>query len=87
MGYMRAAEMIAFAGRDAALQDHLQCNLYPPVTLAVVPYAEEAIDRCRDGEWDAEITFPNGTVQTAAQVVEGLRLEAFLNAEEESEED
>jgi hypothetical protein len=82
MGYARAAEMIEFAGFDYALNDHLQHNCFPPITLQVVPYAKQAIQHCKEENPDEEITFPNGVVRTAGQIVEDLHLWAFVESED-----
>jgi len=61
---------------------HLSSNHYPPVHSAFVEAAEEAIRLAELGEWETELTLPNGLVRTAAFVIEGLHLEAFLSGEE-----
>lgn len=60
-----------------ALQHHLSYNVFPPCP-AVVPFARAAIEQ--DGEGD--ITFPDGTVVSAAQLIEDLRLEFFLEGDD-----
>lgn len=64
---------------------HLSSNHYPPVHSAFAETAERAIELANAGDWDAELTMPNGLVRTVAFVVDGLHLESFLAADEEYE--
>ena len=81
MGYMRAIEMIAFAGFDVALRDHLEHNLHPPApaTHDNVALAKRAIDAMVDGDPEQTVAVGLGSY-TAAQVVEGWHLGAFVDA-------
>jgi hypothetical protein len=83
MGHMRAAEMRAFLGRDRALDDHLRYNHYPPIHPDFKPVAVEAIDKANEGDWEHEITMPNGITKTVGEIVEGMHLEAFLGDDDE----
>lgn len=67
----------------AALGWHLASNHYPPVHEAFVPTCEEALEAAGRDDWQHEITMPNGLVRTAAQIIQGLHLEAFLAPEED----
>ena len=78
MGYMNALAMAGATDRHTALSWHLQANCYPPVHQAFLPVCEQAIDAALEDDWDREIEMPNGLVRTAAYIVDGLHLEAFL---------
>jgi hypothetical protein len=83
MGKRRAEEMASavregYASLDAALRYHLTCNHYPPVHTSFIETARTAIEACQRDEYDEEIIMPNGLVRTAAEIVEGLHLEDFL---------
>ena len=81
MGYTRAAEMIEFAGFELALRDHLQHNLFPPVSLTFLGAAKQAIAEVEQDEPNATITLPNEQKVHAGEVVQSLHLEAFLDPE------
>lgn len=83
MGNLQAQEMVRLLQRKQALEWHLQCNHYPPVSLDFVPVAEEAIKKGNEEDWDFVITMPNGITKTVGEIVEGLHLESFLDYEEE----
>ena len=86
------AEGIAQAVRDGfmtqevALTHHLQSNHYPPVHTAFVGACVCAIIACREGDTDQRIQCPNGRTMTAAEIIDGLHLEAFLPREDDGEE-
>lgn len=69
---------------DHALRMHLTANHYPPLPVALIPLAKEAIERARDEEWDENIALPlDFTYQLREnlkvwEVVETLHLYAFL---------
>jgi hypothetical protein len=52
---------------------HLQYNVYPPVTLEMIPYCEQAIEACSEGR-ESEAIDINGTRIPAEEIVEDLRL-------------
>lgn len=66
---------------EQAIAIHLKTNHYPPVHEAFVPVALGAIELANDGQWEAELYYPNGLTRTVAHTVEGLHLEAFLDQE------
>lgn len=68
---------------DSALAIHLRSNHYPPVHLAFVSVAKEAIALAEEDDWDAELTYPNGLVRTVAYTVEELHLGAFIDSQVE----
>jgi hypothetical protein len=85
MGAQRVAEMIAYVGVEAALEDHFSHGCYPPIPAIMLPVAKTAI-RCADaGDWDLQIVLPDGvqwrrqTSCSVAAVIDGLRLGAFLH--------
>jgi len=81
-GMIEAGDELGLPRRQQLLW-HLSSNHYPPVHASFVETAEEALRLAAEGEWDAEVTMPNGLVRTAAFVIEGLHLEAFLESGEE----
>lgn len=83
MGRIRTEEMIAFAGRDAALADHLSANLYPPPGPDFAEAAKDAIAAVNAGDAEHTVLLPNGRETSAAAIVEGLRLDAFLDPEDD----
>lgn len=89
MGRTRVLEMVEFIGYDAAIIDHLQHNLFPPVPSTWAPVAKEAISSVRDGNPKEPVKLvglipANGCASTAAaeSIVEALRLEPFLEVTE-----
>jgi hypothetical protein len=67
---------------DTALRVHLSANHYPPVDAVFIPVAKKAIALAEKGEWEAELTYPNGLVRSVAHTVEGLHLEWFIDDSE-----
>jgi hypothetical protein len=63
---------------------HLTSNHYPPVPKIMVPACIEAIDKANEGEWDAEITLPEGvswkgeTTAPVSAMVEQHHLEFWI---------
>lgn len=93
MGTMRAmgmAEAVADGdiSLDQALGYHLQVNHFPPVPGEMVPVCKQAIELANQGDWDAEVSLPDGVTyrdQLTApvhQIVEAHHLDAFLDPEE-----
>jgi len=80
-GMIEAGDELGLPRRQQLLW-HLSSNHYPPVHPAFAETAEEAIRLADLGEWDAEVTMPNGLVRTASFVIEGLHLEPFLAGED-----
>jgi len=64
--------------QEQAIRHHLQYNHYPPVHESFVPVAQKAIELVNKGEYSTKIEMPNGRVLTAADIVEGLHLDGFL---------
>jgi hypothetical protein len=87
MGYATAADLAAsHVPLDAAVQAHLVSNCYPPVPTFMVAPAVEAIEAYADHDWDRDVELPEGvafrdgrTVIEARDVVEALRLDAFVD--------
>jgi len=80
-GMIEAGDELGLPRRQQLLW-HLSSNHYPPVHASFVEAAEEAIRLAELGEWETELTLPNGLVRTATFVIEGLHLEPFLSGEE-----
>lgn len=84
MGATRALDMAeavegGSVSLEVALLDHLLYNHYPPVNVVFVPTCIQAIQAIEDEEPELEIQMPNGLVRTAAFIVDGLHLEAFIS--------
>lgn len=61
------------------LNHHLQYNHYPPIDLAFIPVAKQAIEKANQEDWDYIIQMPNGIKKTVAEIIEGLHLGEFLS--------
>jgi hypothetical protein len=61
---MGALQAMAMAEASITLEQqiewHLTSNHYPPVPSIMVQPCIEAIDNANEGDWDAEITLPEG---------------------------
>lgn len=86
MGRLQAEAMAAedFLPLEAQLRWHLQANHYPPVPTSMVPVCIEAIDEANEGNWDSEITLPEGvswkglTYATVSAIVEAHHLDTWI---------
>lgn len=89
MGHLSASEMAAHADIDRALAWHLTSNHYPPVPTTMIPACREAIDAINEGDYDRNITLPDGilwrdrTEAPAWAIAEGHHLEAFIDTKED----
>lgn len=77
-------------GLSQMVANHLRGNLYPPVPLFMVDPCIEAINAYDDGDYDREISLPDGvlykhglTTAPAHAIISNNRLEAFLDNDEE----
>ena len=76
-----------------ALEYHLQCNHYPPVSLDFVPVCLAAIQAADNEDAEQLVDLPEGvTYKYSAQepawaIIEQFHLGFFLNIEEEEGED
>lgn len=61
-----------------SLENHLQYNHFPPVSLDFVEIAERAIDACNAEDFHRPIDLPNGRCLTAIDIVEGLHLTDYI---------
>lgn len=86
MGNLQAREMASLADLTTAVTWHLRSNHYPPIHTDFVPVALKAIELANEGEYDAELTYPNGLVRTVAHTVEGLHLDAYIDSDYEGED-
>ena len=88
MGYTGAMGMAESGiSLDTMLGWHLQSNHYPPIDLVFVPICIEALDAILDEEPDRQIELPTGLNLTAAQIVEEVHLEPFLDVRASDRED
>ena len=87
MGHLQAQEMAERAGLDAGLHWHLRSNHFPPVHTDFIPVAKQAINSAvfavmdeDDALWEREIEMPNGITKTVGEIIDGLHLDAFVDA-------
>lgn len=84
MGRSTTQSILSLTSDDErALRWHLTGNFFPPIDLDFMKPALKAIKLVREDKGEDSITMPNGITKTAWEIVEGLRLEDFLNNEEE----
>ncbi len=89
MGYANALGMAESGiGLDAALSWHFSANCFPPVPEVMIEPAKRAIALVQADDPDGEVQLPEGVRHVrfgewvpAAVMVEGLHLEAFVDAE------
>lgn len=80
MGRLTTQAMIEnFDANEKSLKLHLTANFFPPVHIDFIQPAKKAIIMVREDKGNDSITMPNGVTKTAWEIVEGLRLEEFLN--------
>ena len=62
MGYTQAQALarLDYVKLEHQLAAHLQHNHYPPVPLSMVETCVRAIEAYNGGDWEAEITLPEG---------------------------
>lgn len=86
MGYASARDMAEQTDLRTAIAWHLRGNLYPPVPLVMVETCEQAILSVLDNEAKKMLPLPDGVLYrgepfaSAAAVVEGHHLEAFVDS-------
>jgi hypothetical protein len=85
MGYTTALDLAQSLDLETAVTVHLRSNCYPPVPLAMVQPALEAIEACSAEDPYSLVPLPDGvsfrdgrTEVEASQIVTSLRLEAFV---------
>jgi len=83
MGRLATMDMLNQTSEEKALRWHLTGNFFPPIHPDFIEPAQQAINMVREDKGEEIIEMPNGISKTAWQIVEGLRLEDFLNNEEE----
>lgn len=70
---------------EAALVWHLTYNIYPPVTLKMIPYVEQAIRFLSRGTIEDEyLHYPDGSVEHASSLIDDLRLWDMVRREKEA---
>lgn len=85
MGHLAISDMLAHTDPHRALKWHLQHNHYPPVPPIMVPTCWAAITAAADGDWEAEISLPDGVTYRgsatapAAAIVEQHHLLDFVD--------
>jgi hypothetical protein len=79
--------------REILVREHLVHNIIPAMPQ-MFGFAIKAIEMAESGEWDSECVFIEGSeehrmkhrldghVATAADIIEGLRLEGFVEYQE-----
>ncbi len=73
---------------------HFSANCYPPVPKIMITPALEAIEACDEGEFSRMISLPDGVTfrngeeeVTASQIINSLRLEAFISYDDDDFEE
>jgi len=88
MGSLQAQEMAELADLETALTWHLRANHYPPVPYEMIAVCKDAIEACNEWDYERQIELPPQvtwrglTTAPANAIVEGHRLEAWLDEEE-----
>ena len=73
---------------ETQIEWHLQGNHYPPVPKSMVKPCIEAIDAGNEGDWDREISMPDGvlyrglTKAPAHAIIEAHHLDTWIVDEE-----
>jgi len=79
--------------REVMVREHLSYNIIPAMPQ-MIGFAIKAIEMAESGEWESECVVIEGSeehrmrhrmdghVATAADIIEGLRLEGFVEQEE-----
>jgi hypothetical protein len=79
--------------REVMVREHLSYNIIPAMPQ-MIRFAIKAIEMAESGEWESECVVIEGSeehrmkhrmdghVATAADIIEGLRLEGFVEQEE-----
>ena len=85
MGRLQAEAMMeASITLEQQISWHLTTNHYPPVPECMVQPCIEAIDLANEGEWDTEITLPEGvswkglTEAPVRAIVEAHHLDTWI---------
>lgn len=88
MGHMHAMEITAMenVSLHQKLKWHLTGNHYPPIPLAMIEPAIEAINLCNEGQWDQLVATPYrhkkyGDESPAWVLIEHMHLNEFLDNE------
>lgn len=71
----------------AATAWHLQNNFIPPQPPELLEFCIEAINACNDNEPTKAIQLPGGVTKTAEELVNDLRLDDMIAAENSDESD
>lgn len=85
MGYLAVSDVIRVAGPDAALEWHLQLNLFPRLDPGAVEVTRQVYARIKKGTYAPDETltwkWANGEsgLVRAEDVVRGAHLEAFVD--------
>lgn len=73
---------------------HFSANCYPPVPKMMIPVALDAIYACEEGEFSRMVELPDGVTYgndqkqvTASQVINVLRLDAFISYDDDDFEE
>jgi len=82
MGTIQALEMKEVLELDQLLHWHLSYNHFPPIHRIFIESAKKAIELANQGDWEVEITLPNGNILSVSEIVGQLHLETFLDCEE-----
>lgn len=92
MGNLHAMEIASMVGEKVdlrtALSWHLGTNHYPPAPSSMIDPCLEAIENAEFGDWDAEVTLPEGVLWRGEEyaptwaIVDQHHLDAFIRFED-----
>jgi len=76
--------------KETLVEYHLTHNIFPPLSLELVPYAIEALGLVNDGFFDHDVTVDGNTLRdaitgdnvTAIQVIESLKMQDLIDNQE-----
>ena len=94
MGYLTALALAEALPLEDAIRMHFSTNCYPSIPRWMVPPAAAAVAAARIGDWDLVIELPEGVSDdegivrraTAAKLVKDLRLAAFVDYTEHTDD-
>lgn len=76
--------------KETLIEYHLTHNIFPPLSLELVPYAIEALNLANDGFYDHDVVVNGSTLRdaitgesiSAIQVIDSLKMHDLLDHQE-----
>ncbi len=76
--------------KETLVEYHLTHNIFPPLSLELVPYAIEALELVNDGFYDHDVVVNGGTLRdaitgnsiTAGEVIDSLKMHDLVDNQE-----